>query len=87
MPHIQREFEGIANHFKNHDYIRLIFKYDESLSHTIYVAYDMFIIPSIFEPFSLTQMISMRYGAVPIARKIGGLNDSVFDVDDDIIPS
>ncbi|CAJ2677931.1 probable starch synthase 4, chloroplastic/amyloplastic isoform X2 [Trifolium pratense] len=87
VPHIQREFEGIANHFKNHDHIRLILKYDESLSHTIYAASDMFIIPSIFEPCGLTQMISMRYGAVPIVRKTGGLNDSVFDIDDDTIPS
>ncbi|KAG5154828.1 hypothetical protein JHK82_012797 [Glycine max] len=87
VPHIQNEFEGIANHFQNHDHIRLILKYDESLSHVIYAASDMFIIPSIFEPCGLTQMISMRYGAIPIVRKTGGLNDSVFDVDDDTIPS
>ncbi|KAI4295402.1 hypothetical protein L6164_035451 [Bauhinia variegata] len=87
IPHIQKEFEDIANHFQNHDHIRLILKYDESLSHAIYAASDMFIIPSIFEPCGLTQMISMRYGAIPIARKTGGLNDSVFDVDDDTIPS
>ncbi|KAG4398644.1 hypothetical protein GLYMA_08G082600v4 [Glycine max] len=87
VPHIQKEFEGIANHFQNHDHIRLILKYDESLSHAIYAASDMFIIPSIFEPCGLTQMISMRYGAIPIVRKTGGLNDSVFDVDDDTIPS
>ncbi|KAK7363272.1 hypothetical protein VNO77_05408 [Canavalia gladiata] len=87
VSHIQKEFEGIANHFQNHDHIRLILKYDESLSHSIYAASDMFIIPSIFEPCGLTQMISMRYGAIPIARKTGGLNDSVFDVDDDAIPS
>ncbi|MED6192878.1 putative starch synthase 4, chloroplastic/amyloplastic [Stylosanthes scabra] len=83
---IQREFEGIADQFQNHDHARLILKYDESLSHAIYAASDMFIIPSIFEPCGLTQMISMRYGAIPIARKTGGLNDSVFDVDDDTIP-
>ncbi|KAF7840433.1 putative starch synthase 4, chloroplastic/amyloplastic isoform X1 [Senna tora] len=87
VPHIQREFEGIANQFQSHDHIRLILKYDESLSHAIYAASDMFIIPSIFEPCGLTQMISMRYGAIPIVRKTGGLNDSVFDVDDDTIPS
>ncbi|XP_022632992.1 probable starch synthase 4, chloroplastic/amyloplastic isoform X3 [Vigna radiata var. radiata] len=87
VPHIQKEFEGIANHFQNHDHVRLILKYDESLSHAIYAASDMFIIPSIFEPCGLTQMISMRYGAIPIVRKTGGLNDSVFDVDDDTIPS
>ncbi|XP_057750018.1 probable starch synthase 4, chloroplastic/amyloplastic isoform X1 [Arachis stenosperma] len=84
--HIQKEFEGIAEQFQNHDQVRLILKYDESLAHAIYAASDMFIIPSIFEPCGLTQMISMRYGAIPIVRKTGGLNDSVFDVDDDTIP-
>ncbi|XP_004293502.1 PREDICTED: probable starch synthase 4, chloroplastic/amyloplastic-like [Fragaria vesca subsp. vesca] len=84
--HIQKEFEAIANHFENHDHIRLILKYDETLSHSIYAASDMFIVPSIFEPCGLTQMIAMRYGSIPIARKTGGLNDSVFDVDDDTVP-
>ncbi|XP_050231151.1 probable starch synthase 4, chloroplastic/amyloplastic isoform X2 [Mercurialis annua] len=83
---IQREFEGIANHFQNHEHIRLLLKYDNSLAHSIYAASDMFIIPSIFEPCGLTQMIAMRYGSIPIVRKTGGLNDSVFDVDDDSIP-
>ncbi|KAI3456052.1 hypothetical protein Pfo_012715 [Paulownia fortunei] len=81
-----REFEDIGNHFMTHEHARLILKYDESLAHLIYAASDMLIIPSIFEPCGLTQMIAMRYGSIPIARKTGGLNDSVFDIDDDAIP-
>lgn len=54
---LQREFEGIARDFDQHPHIRLVLKYDEALSHSIYAASDMFVIPSIFEPCGLTQVI------------------------------
>lgn len=61
------------------NYIKYIDAFSEEVAHRIYAASDMFLIPSRFEPCGLTQMISMRYGGVPIVRGVGGLNDTVMD--------
>lgn len=56
--------------------------YDEALAHRIIAGADMFPMPSRFEPCGLTQFYSLRYGTVPIARRVGGLSDSVVDANE-----
>jgi starch synthase len=59
--------------------VRIFTKYDEKLAARIYAASDLVIIPSKYEPCGLVQMIAMRYGSIPIARKTGGLADTIVD--------
>lgn len=81
IPSINAEFHSLKHQFADHPNISLTLHHQEELAHLIYAGSDMFLVPSLFEPCGLTQMISLRYGSVPIVRKTGGLADTIFDVD------
>jgi starch synthase len=66
--------ENIAQRFST---ISLIYGYDEALSHRMYAAADFLVMPSLFEPCGLNQMIAFAYGAVPVVSRVGGLVDTV----------
>ena len=53
------------------------FAMDHALAHKLYAAADFFLMPSLFEPCGLSQLISLRYGTIPIVRETGGLRDTV----------
>ena len=72
-------YENMFRHYawKYPDRISANICYSDDLAHKLYAAADAFLMPSRFEPCGLTQLISFRYGTVPIVRETGGLKDTV----------
>lgn len=62
---------------RNKERMALCLKFDVELSHRFYAGGDIFLMPSLFEPCGLSQMIAMRYGTLPVVRETGGLKDTV----------
>jgi starch synthase len=76
---IAQHFWNLKRQYNDNPDCHLELSFNEELSHLIYAGSDMIIVPSLFEPCGLTQMIGLKYGTVPIVRATGGLADTVFD--------
>lgn len=81
IPEVSAEFLALKHFYTDHPQVHLVLQYQEELSHWVYAGADILIVPSIFEPCGLTQMIALKYGTIPIVRRTGGLADTVFDID------
>lgn len=82
-PAINSWFWHEKNHLNDNPDCHIELGFDEELAHLIYAGADIIVIPSNYEPCGLTQVIGLRYGAVPVVRGVGGLINTVFDKDFD----
>jgi len=75
----EERYENMFRHFawKYQGKVAANIFYSEAMSHKIYGSCDAFLMPSMFEPCGLSQLMSLRYGTVPIVRETGGLRDTV----------
>jgi len=78
-PYYHELLSGIAR--QHPEKMGVVLDFDNALAHQIYAGCDMFLMPSYYEPCGLGQMISLRYGTVPIVRETGGLADTITDFD------
>jgi starch synthase len=77
---LQDRFRAVAK--ANPGQIGVLIGYDEKLAHLVQAGADALVVPSRFEPCGLTQLCALRYGAVPIVSRVGGLEDTVLDINE-----
>ncbi|HEX7510269.1 MAG TPA: glycogen synthase [Chitinivibrionales bacterium] len=78
---INAEFSAVKRQIGENPDCAIELRFDEELAHLIYAGADFMIVPSLYEPCGLTQVIALKYGTVPIVREVGGLVNTVFDWD------
>ena len=73
--YIESQFKQIEHTYPH----RAVFYcgYNEALSHQVYAGVDVLLMPSLFEPCGISQLIAQRYGTLPLVREVGGLKDTV----------
>ncbi len=79
--HYNYKLGSISGIYEN---LSITIGYNESLARRLYAAADFLYMPSQYEPCGLNQMIAMKYGSVPIVRSVGGLKDSIKDIEDSV---
>jgi len=73
--HLENQLKYFENKYPKA--VRIVLGYNNPVAHQIYASSDFFLMPSLFEPCGISQMIAMRYGTLPIVRETGGLIDTV----------
>lgn len=79
----EEQYENLFRHYawKYPEKVSANIYYSDAMSHKIYAACDAFLMPSLFEPCGLSQLMSLKYGTLPIVRETGGLKDTVDNYD------